>query len=114
MQSITLNLHFNNGKDRLTTLPSEIQQNIIAHLLTTHDPDNPPTCDERKCKRPPDHALDKLAATSKSLHTEVMTFARSWLIINRDSLDLSGKTKTERPAGKRRSLERNYLRGMFM
>lgn len=85
MPAIILNLRTNDGKDRLTVLPSEIQQNIIGHLLPTHDADNPPGHFAKRSKAV-DHALDHLAATCKSLRGEVNTFARLWLSKNRDTV----------------------------
>lgn len=111
MRSINLYPEARRGKDHLTILPSEIQQNIISHLLPTHNPDSS-SKQERKVKDPAEHSLDFLAATSRHMRNEVMCFARIWLIKNRDSCGF--KNKTPREAPKKAKLERNYLRGAFM
>lgn len=103
MPTIILNMR-TNGKDYLTPLPAEVQHNIIGYLFCSHDSDHIATYNPGATDRK--HALDNLAATSKSLRNEVMAFARTWLLKHYDITDSSKKSSSS--TGKV-----NYLRGMF-
>ena len=63
--------------DYLTPIPPEILQNIISYLLAEHNPDR--TAEHYRPSRfegpGPDHTLDFLAATCRTLRLEVMDFA---------------------------------------
>lgn len=104
MPSIILNLHAKkDGKDHLTSLPVEVQQNIIGHLFCSHNPDQITTYDPEAARH--DHSLDNLAATSKALRDEVMAFARTWL---RRHSDITEFDKSVKEVAKV-----NHLRGKF-
>ncbi|KAK3716156.1 hypothetical protein LTR37_006601 [Vermiconidia calcicola] len=67
--------------DYLSTLPTELQHNIIGCLFASHEPDKP---FEPKKPQPRYHSLDALAATCRTLRGEVMGWALRFLVQHSD------------------------------
>ena len=102
--------------DHLTTLPSELLQNIASYLFATHEPNiaysnNDSKRGGRKVAKLQD--LDRLAATCHTLRNEVMDWAHHFLIEHRSITSYNNtltflKSKAAKKA--RPTLGPNYLR----
>lgn len=91
-------------RDHLTQLPAELLHVIFSFLLPTHIPDR--AVFDSKKEKPCSHELDKVAATSKLLRSEVNEWALHFMIAHKTI------TKFEVPKSvTKRDRTANRLRG---